>query len=167
MKPYPFSSLNHLTVPVAIVLFPPGKCVLRNAEGATRATTADAGTAFGRAFCSTLRREVYRRGGEYAGRALLSQRSPTQVRRTHERRGPGPTPRRSGVEGGEAAHRGEQRRGLRARAQGARRAGRRGGGAPARRRQAGREERAAAADSLVGLLATFHPKSAAADHRQA
>src|SRR5215218_3159649 len=33
MKPKPLSSLNHFTVPVAMV-FPPGICALRDAEGA-------------------------------------------------------------------------------------------------------------------------------------
>src|SRR6476661_6481778 len=33
MKPNPLSSLNHLTVPVATLIFPPWVCELRNAEG--------------------------------------------------------------------------------------------------------------------------------------
>jgi hypothetical protein len=45
MKPKPFSSLNHFTVPVAMVLCSLREIdVLRNAEGAD-ATTANAGTA--------------------------------------------------------------------------------------------------------------------------
>src|SRR5829696_2722783 len=53
MKPKPFSSLNHFTVPVAMMLCSLREIVvLRNAEGA-EATTANAGTAFGRAACPT------------------------------------------------------------------------------------------------------------------
>src|SRR5918998_2858752 len=45
MKPKPFSSLNHLTVPVAMVMLLRGVLVLRNAGGAGQ-QLRDAGTSF-------------------------------------------------------------------------------------------------------------------------
>src|SRR5215207_1362722 len=54
MKPKPFSSLNHFTVPVAIYSAPPMRCaVLRNAGGAGQQLRT-AGTAFTGLHCPAL-----------------------------------------------------------------------------------------------------------------
>src|SRR5215211_921562 len=87
-------------------------------------------------------------GSTLKGRGVISAH-PKQVRRTHGHQGRRATTRGSRVEGPETAHRCEQRRRLRPRAQGARGGARRGLQAPARRSQAGVEEPADAAQATV------------------
>src|SRR5437764_11419253 len=79
MKPKPFSSLNHFTVPVAILL-PSGVLCTAKRGGCLNATTAvTRGTAFGR-----TKSDPYRESSDRGGRATSGLRSRTSEARRVE-----------------------------------------------------------------------------------
>src|SRR5581483_697174 len=77
MNPKPLSSLNHFTVPVAI-LFPPEVCALRNAEGADATTAETLGTTLS---SGTLDRDFSLAGGSAAAWRRVPKGSRTRIAR--------------------------------------------------------------------------------------